>query len=236
MERTHPNFRSYEEKMLDGDLLFILGAPAFLNSCFLRRHNFTSESLWNTLPVFPQHFDRIYSVTFHPGFTTYAFHVIGRIEVDKKVSYIDLAYYTKKKENFHAGRIFFWNNHWTFINSLPCAKANRILSYLSSEGITTERDYFLNNPPYKWKKIPTLCYIAACTLHNYNLENITSVCKFLKNYIQKYDEIKKIREIYTIFSSDDSISYVNQSPKSLYSRAGVLWKTHMKLILYMYYL
>ena len=156
MQTTHPNFKSFEKNMLDGDLLFILGAPAFLNTCFLKRYNFTSEMLWNYLSIFPQHFDRIYSVTYHPGPTTYAFHVIGRLEVDKKVCYVDLAYAKKKKENFHLGRIFFWNNHWSFVNSLPHLKAQQILSFLASEGIVTERDYFLDTPPHKWKKVPTL--------------------------------------------------------------------------------
>ena len=238
MTTTHPNFKSFEENIICGDTFFILGGPAFLNSCFLKRYNFTREKIWDNLPIFPQHFDRIYSLTYAAKKSVYSFHVIGHLEVNKKVCYIDFSFYMNQRTNTYVGRIFFWDKHWTFVNSLPYKSAEKILPLLKRDGIKVEICTDLDFSLVK-KNAPTLFHIVLDSLYKskFVLAKQTDVLPSrIKTYFEAFTIVKTSKELYSNLCSASPSICVNQSSSALNSRAGSLWRPHMFLILFMYYI
>ena len=233
METTHSNFKSFVDSLNNGEELFIVGTPAFLNNSFLKRYNLTSEILWDTLPIFPKHFDRIYFIRYTQPLSTYTFHIIARLEVDHKTCYLDLLY--TKQETHISGRIYFWDNHYTFLNSLPLSLINKIKPLLEQDGIIMEDCMIFQNSLHK---IPSLVVLSfECLLQQESLSQmqVNDLPANLKSYFKVLRIAKKVRKNYNTFEEANPAIYTLQTRDALYTRATPLWSWIVPFVLFLYH-
>ena len=188
---THQNFQSFEENLQDGVDLFRKCTPAFLNMGLLQRINTTREDLWNSLRIYPQHFDRVYYIYQNEAIFAYTLQLLGRIEVEGKIAYVLLTLDRIPEGKFVMGRIIFTPNKFVFYNSF--LELTLCVNRPLGDNLDDEYDHDLNAYlfPYDRPEIPDLTHLCCLSLYKYKFPNVELKTPFRDNEAEVHFPILK---------------------------------------------
>ena len=184
-ELTHPNLKVYPiSSTVDGGDILLMGGPAFINFRYIPKQNYTSDVFWDDFILQPQHIDRVYYLKFFfNDAKKYIFRFIGRIQVNDKMTYIDITFTRVHRLTYLCGKVTYISRHFLFINSLSlCLNCTEeIHSYLKRDGVEIEMDRFFVQKPEMWRNVPKLTHLCNKFLFHHKSPLAMTSVKYLKD-------------------------------------------------------